>query len=189
MISDYSAFSSCSETHTAGELLPKTDSVSSDNLSHSPVQASSFSQSRRDGGGFFAHYRRRLPAGSLCSTITALWGCLTEAKEREQRRQRVWRCLVGWYLFVHHSWVPSLSLPFGIESILLCPCFFHTQTLPLYNFSLFLSSSNPQTFHCMGAHYYKLMLHGQVQTNRNLLWILVKMQSFPKKSQAHHDVL
>lgn len=34
---------------------------------------------------FFAHFRRRLPAGSLCSTITALWGCLTEAKEREQR--------------------------------------------------------------------------------------------------------
>lgn len=53
MISDYSAFFTLLQ-NTACGLLPKTDSVSSDNLSHSPVQPNSFSQSRRDGGVFCA---------------------------------------------------------------------------------------------------------------------------------------
>lgn len=96
---------------------------------------------------FFAQYRRRLPAGSLFSTITALWGCLTEAKEREQRRQSVWRCLVCWYLFLYHS--ESLSLLLGMKSILLCLCFLHIQMSPLSNFflPLFFIPSTPQTVH------------------------------------------
>lgn len=54
IISHYSEFSTCYKTHTAGGLLTKTDLIFSDNLSHSLVQSSSFSQSRRDGGVFCA---------------------------------------------------------------------------------------------------------------------------------------
>lgn len=46
-------FHKLQNTHSGG-LLTITDSVSSDNLSLSPVQQSSFSQSRRDGGVFCA---------------------------------------------------------------------------------------------------------------------------------------
>lgn len=69
----------------------------------------------------FAHYRRRLPVGSLGCTITALWGYFCEAKKREQHRERVWRCLVGFCLFLHNS-------SFAVLSFLLCPCFTDMQT-------------------------------------------------------------
>lgn len=52
---------------------------------------------------FCVHYRRRLPAGFLAPQLLLYEAA--EAKQREQRRQRVWRCLVCWYLFLHHSWV------------------------------------------------------------------------------------
>lgn len=93
----------------------------------------------------FAHYRRRLPAGSLCSTITALWGCLTEAKEREQQRQRVWKCLVGWYLYLHHSML-FLSL---VLNILLCPHFSDTQTSLSNFFPSYFSTPTSQAS-CQG---------------------------------------
>lgn len=158
MISNDSAFSTCNKTHTAGELLPKTDSVSSDNLSHSLVQASSFSQGRRDGG-LFAHYRRRLPAGSLCSTITALWGCLTEAKEAESVK------LSGGLVSAPTSLLSlSFSLLFGTGGILLCLFLSHADVASLQLFSLFILfiPTDPS----LGVHYYKLMLHGQTKTNR-----------------------
>ncbi len=126
-----------------------------------PILQSRRALSARVGGmeDSFAQYRRRLPAGSLFSTITALWGCLTEAKEGEQRRQRVWGCLLRWYLFLYHSSL-CLSLLFGIESILLCLVSF-CHLFQTFFFSVFYSLQDPS----VGLYYDKLLFDGKMKTS------------------------
>lgn len=75
---------------------------------------------------FFAHYRRRLPAGSLCSTITALWGCSTEAKERERAEAESMKISGGLVSVPTSLFSLFHSVRFGIEKILLCLWFFST---------------------------------------------------------------
>lgn len=72
------------QTHSGGNYYPK-HIPSPQTIC--PILWARQALSARVGGmkKCFAHYRRRLPAGSLCCTITALWGCLTEANERAKR--------------------------------------------------------------------------------------------------------
>lgn len=129
-------------TRSGGILTPRQTPTPQTICPILQSKASSLSQSRRLGGlfFFFAHYRRRLPAGSLCSTITALWGCLTEAKETEQQRQRVWRCCVHWYLLLHQSWVFGFSSQPGSREHLFCVSLF-LSLAGLVSLQLFLSFS------------------------------------------------
>lgn len=134
-----------------GELLPQTDSVSSDNLSYSPVQATSFNHSRRDGGLFL----RITDVGCLqssslhnyCFMRLRNWSQAKRTTEAESVKMSGVLVSVPTSVSNH-----SLSLMSGIESIPWCLCFFRTQTLPLSNFFLFLSPSTPHSLQPNSNH-------------------------------------
>lgn len=135
------------ETHSGGIVTQRSGRLSQ---TICPILWSKQTLLSKVGGTeqHFAHYRRRLPAGSPCSTITALWGCVTKTRGRERLRQRerqgvLWAVI---YLYITADYFPSSLFLFGTGGVFFCRSLSHCTAFQLFFFSLF-NSFHPHSLH------------------------------------------